>query len=244
MTSLIRLDNVTRSFRVGDERVAALAGVDLVINRGEYVAITGRSGSGKSTLLSILGMLDRPTSGSYLFDGVDISRSRDSVRAQLRNRRIGFVFQSFQLLPTLSAVDNVALPLAYAGVGTRRRRSLAEAALDRVGLGDRARHTPGQLSGGQQQRVAIARSLINNPELILADEATGNLDTATGDSVVSLLDELHREGHTVLLVTHDLTIATRAARLVVMADGRVVSDETNSVANIQFNRRPLLEKIA
>ena len=225
----IRVENVTRVYRVGDVDVHALQGVSLVVERGEFVAIMGSSGSGKSTLMSILGCLDRPTSGNYYFEGIDVAHLSEPELARLRSERLGFVFQSFNLLARTSAIENVALPLFYAAANRSSGASRAErarAALNLLGLGDRERNTPGQLSGGQQQRVAIARALINNPAVLLADEPTGNLDTRNSHDIMDTLQSLNRErGVTVIVVTHESDIAAYADRIVTMRDGKIISDE-------------------
>lgn len=223
-TTLVDAVGVTRLHRVAGETVAALAGIDLRIGRGEFVAIMGPSGSGKSTLLNILGCLDRATSGSYRLAGVDTAQLDAEALARLRNRRIGFCFQSFNLLPRATAVQNVALPLIYAGIPRRRRDELARMKLAEVGLADRLNHHSTQLSGGQQQRVAIARALVTDPDILLADEPTGTLDTRTGEEVMALLGALHAAGRTVILVTHDGKIAAHAQRIIRLCDGRVESD--------------------
>ena len=229
---VIRVENVTRAFAVGDIEVHALRGVDLSVRAGEFVAIMGSSGSGKSTLMNILGCLDRPTTGHYYLEGVDVAGLREPDLARIRSERLGFVFQSFNLLARTSAVENVALPLYYAASGPVRasvRTERARRALQFVGLGERERNTPGQLSGGQQQRVAIARALINTPSLLLADEPTGNLDTRTSHEIMEMLVALNRDrGLTIVLVTHELDIATYASRVVTMRDGEIVSDERNA----------------
>jgi len=213
---------------MGRETVEALRAVDLVIHRGEYAAITGPSGSGKSTLMNVLGCLDTPDEGSYWLNGQRVSAMRDSELAHVRNREIGFVFQSFALLPRATALQNVELPLLYAGVHRRDRTTRAAEALARVGLSERARHRPAELSGGQRQRVAIARALVTQPSLLLADEPTGNLDTATGEEILALFDELHRTGNTVIVVTHEADVALRAQRMLRMVDGRIVSDTSRT----------------
>ncbi|MET0274819.1 MAG: ABC transporter ATP-binding protein [Phenylobacterium sp.] len=222
---MIDIDGLRKVYIMGEEEVAALAGVTLDIARGEHVAVIGPSGSGKSSLMNILGGLDRPTSGTYRFDGEDVGALEDNDLADFRRRRIGFVFQSFQLLPRLTALQNVELPMIYAGVPKPERRERAAALLDRVGLGPRKGHRPTQLSGGQQQRVAIARSLANNPDLLLADEPTGALDTATGQEVLALFRQLNAEGLTLIVVTHDLEVAAHAHRRVAFRDGLIVEDD-------------------
>jgi len=227
-TPLIRTERLVRRYRMGRETVEALRGVDLEIRRGEYAAIIGPSGSGKSTLMNILGCLDTPDEGSYWLNGHRVSAMRDAQLAHVRNREIGFVFQSFALLPRASALQNVEVPLLYARVPRRARAQRAAEALERVGLSDRARHRPAELSGGQRQRVAIARALVTQPSLLLADEPTGNLDTTTGEEILALFDELHRAGNTVIVVTHEADVAARAARTLRVLDGRIVSDTTRT----------------
>jgi macrolide transport system ATP-binding/permease protein len=226
---VIKVDNVSRTFLVGDVRVEALRGVNLTVEPGEFVAIMGSSGSGKSTLMNILGCLDRPSSGRYYFEGVDVSALREPELARIRSERLGFVFQSFNLLARTSALENVSLPLYYAATEPQspaKRNERARAALALLGLGERERNTPGQLSGGQQQRVAIARALINAPSLLLADEPTGNLDTRTSHEIMETLRSLNREqGVTIVLVTHETDIAAYADRVVTMRDGLIVTDE-------------------
>jgi putative ABC transport system ATP-binding protein len=226
---LIRLVDVKRSYALGDVTVQALRGVSLEIEAGSFMAVVGASGSGKSTLMNILGLLDRPSSGSYYLEGLDVSGFDRDRRAELRNRKIGFVFQNFSLLPRTTALENVELPLLYNGLGHRpaERHAKAMELLRAVSLADRAHHTPNQLSGGQQQRVAIARSLVNDPDLILADEPTGNLDSRTSVEIMELLQRLNREkGITVLLITHEHDIAEYGGRVVTVRDGRILSDET------------------
>jgi putative ABC transport system ATP-binding protein len=222
---LIRLEDVTRTYRMGEVEVHALRGVSLRIAEGEFTAVMGASGSGKSTLMNVLGCLDRPTSGRYLLAGDDVSSLPKDRLAEIRNRTLGFVFQSFNLLSRTSALENVELPLLYAGATTAERHARATEALARVGLADRAGHHPNQLSGGQQQRVAIARALVNRPRVILADEPTGNLDSRTSVEVMALFQELGRGGITVVLVTHEQDIAQYAGRVLTMRDGRIVKDE-------------------
>ncbi|HEY5185246.1 MAG TPA: ABC transporter ATP-binding protein [Actinomycetes bacterium] len=226
----MEIENLTRAYRMGEVGVWALRGVSFAIHPGENVAIMGPSGSGKSTLLHLLGLLDRPTSGSYRFAGVETSTLSDDSQARLRNKVIGFVFQSFNLVSGESALENVASPLVYAGVKRRERLDRARAALERVGLGDRLGHDPSQLSGGQRQRVAVARALVTNPPLLLADEPTGNLDSAASADILALLDGLHASGLTVVTITHDVDIAAKAERVLHIADGLVVSDERATVS--------------
>lgn len=223
--ALLELRNVTRVYHMGDEEVRALDGIDLDIERGEYVAIMGSSGSGKSTLMNVLGCLDTPSSGSYTLDGTEVEHLGDEELARIRNQKIGFVFQTFHLLPRMDAVANVELPLVYAGVPRKGRRAMAEEALRRVGLGERMRHQPNEMSGGQRQRVAIARALVNQPSILLADEPTGNLDSRTSAEIMSLFDDLVAAGNTVILVTHEPDIAAHAHRRVMLRDGRVATEE-------------------
>jgi putative ABC transport system ATP-binding protein len=220
----IDLRDIHKTYENGPLKVPVLHGITLAIESGDYVAIMGPSGSGKSTLMNIIGCLDRPTSGTYILDGVDVSELDDNALAELRLRRLGFVFQGFNLLARTDALKNVALPLFYAGVSAKRRMQLAQAALENVGIGDRGHHQPSQLSGGQQQRVAIARALINDPAVLLADEPTGNLDSRTSDDIMALFRRLHADGRTIVMVTHDPNVAKNAERVVQLLDGLVVSD--------------------
>ncbi|SDJ84289.1 putative ABC transport system ATP-binding protein [Catalinimonas alkaloidigena] len=223
---IIHIEHLKREFVMGGQTVRALKGISFSVHQGEFVTIMGTSGSGKSTLLNILGCLDRPTEGRYDLDGVDIKYLDRNALAQLRNRKIGFVFQSYNLLPRTSALENVELPLMYnAGVSSKERRARALAALESVGLADRLDHTPSQLSGGQQQRVAIARALVNDPVIILADEATGNLDTRTSYEIMALFQRLNEEGKTIAFVTHESDIATFSSRTIVLRDGLIVKDQ-------------------
>ncbi len=221
---IIRVEQVYKIYQVGGQEVRALDGVSLSIYQNDYVAIMGPSGSGKSTLMNILGCLDSPDSGQYILSGTDVSSMDDSSLADVRNREIGFVFQSFNLLPKYTAAENVALPMVYAGVPAQERRERAARALQTVGLEDRMDHRPNELSGGQRQRVALARALINHPSIILADEPTGNLDTATSIEIMKLFDEIHSQGNTVIVVTHEEDIAAYAKRVIRLRDGKVESD--------------------
>jgi len=225
---MIEIADLTKTYVMGDNFIHALGGVSLSIGRGEHVAIIGPSGSGKSTLMNVLGGLDRPTAGDYRFEDDPVADYDDDELASFRNRRIGFVFQSFQLLPRLTAVQNVELPMIYAGIPATERRDRAVALLERVGLGDRLGNRPTQMSGGQQQRVAIARALSNAPDLLLADEPTGALDTATGQEVLALFDELNSQGLTLCIVTHDNEVAARARRRIAFRDGHIVSDDRHA----------------
>lgn len=221
---IIRLEDIFKIYRVGNQEVRALDGVSLSVFRNEYVAIMGPSGSGKSTLMNILGCLDSPDSGRYILNGTDVSEMDDGELADVRNREIGFVFQSFNLLPRYNALENVALPMVYAGVPAGERREKAAEALRSVGLEDRMDHRPNELSGGQRQRVALARALINSPSIILADEPTGNLDTNTSVEIMRLFDQIYRNGNTVIVVTHEEDIAAYAHRVIRLRDGRIESD--------------------
>lgn len=224
MEEIIRLNDIKKSYYLGKQELPVLKGIDLLILKNEYVALMGPSGSGKSTLMNILGCLDTPTAGEYILNGKNVSRMEDNELADVRNTEIGFVFQQFNLLPRLTAWENVALPLIYAGVGKTEREERARAMLDKVGLGDRAHHKPNELSGGQSQRVAIARALINNPALILADEPTGNLDSKTSVEIMELFGKIHEQGNTVVLVTHEEDIANFTHRIVKIKDGLVETD--------------------
>lgn len=221
---VIHVVDLVREYQMGAERIQALRGVSLEIRRNEYVAIMGPSGSGKSTMMNVLGCLDTPTSGEYWLAGQEVSRLSDDALARIRNREIGFVFQTFNLLPRATALQNVELPLVYGGVGGRDRRDRARRALERVGLGNRMDHRPNELSGGQRQRVAIARALVNEPAILLADEPTGNLDSTTSADVMRVFDRLQTQGQTIVLVTHEAEIAAHADRVVTLRDGRIASD--------------------
>ncbi len=222
---MIRLQEITKIYRMGEVEVKALSGINLEINKHEFVSIMGASGSGKSTLMNIIGCLDRPTVGSYFLDGSDVSILGENELASIRNKKIGFVFQTFNLLPRMSALRNVELPLIYTGLKDRERKVRALNALKQVELEDRAKHKPNELSGGQRQRVAIARALVNNPGIIFADEPTGNLDSRTGYAIIALFQKLHKTGATILMVTHEMDIALHAKRIIHLKDGNIVGDE-------------------
>jgi putative ABC transport system ATP-binding protein len=224
---LIDIRDITKVYEMGEEKVQALAGVSLGVERGEYVAIMGPSGSGKSTLMNLIGCLDTPSSGSYILNGKEVARMTDDELAAIRNQEIGFVFQTFNLLPRTSAIQQVELPLVYGGFSRKERRERAIAALKAVGLGDRMTHTPNELSGGQRQRVAVARALINDPSILLADEPTGNLDSQTGAEIMALFDELNARGNTIVVVTHEEDIAAHARRIVRLLDGKIRDDRPN-----------------
>lgn len=224
MSSVIKIRKITRDFKMGGEILRVLKGVDLDIEKGDYVALMGPSGSGKSTLMNILGCLDTATSGSYELNGVNVSTMTDDELAEIRNKEIGFIFQTFNLLPRTTALDNVALPMIYAGVSKADRIKRAEKVLHDVGLADRMDHRPNELSGGQRQRVAVGRALVNNPSIILADEPTGNLDSKTSEEIMNLIDAIHQAGNTVILVTHEEDIAQRAKRVIRLRDGVIESD--------------------
>ena len=228
MEPLITIKDIGRKYVIGSEVIHALKSVSLTINKGEFVALMGPSGSGKSTLMNILGCLDTPTHGEYILNGINVSHMTDGELAEVRNAEIGFVFQTFNLLPRNSALDNVALPLIYAGVNKQDRQDRAKKALENVGLGNRIDHRPNELSGGQRQRVAVARALINNPSIILADEPTGNLDTKTSIEIMGLMEDIHAKGNTIILVTHEEDIAQHAHRIVRMRDGLIEKDYQNT----------------
>lgn len=227
--ALIQLSNIVKSYSNGDQELNVLKGIDLTVYEGEFVAIMGPSGSGKSTLMNIIGLLDKPTSGDYSLNGTQVEELKEKQLAKVRNQEIGFVFQQFFLLSKLSALQNVELPLVYAGVNSSKRRQLAKQFLEKVELSERMKHLPSELSGGQKQRVAIARALVNNPSIILADEPTGALDTKTSDQIMQLLTELNREGKTIVMVTHEPEIADFATRKIVIRDGEITRDTTESV---------------
>lgn len=225
--SIIDFKGISRFFQVGTETVKALLEVDILIHENEFVAIMGPSGSGKSTMMNILGCLDTPTAGTYHLNGQDVSKMTDNELADVRNREIGFIFQTFNLLPRSTALENVTLPLVYAGIGKHDRIDRAEETLKSVGLSDRMKHRPNELSGGQRQRVAVARALVNDPSIVLADEPTGNLDSKTSLEILGLLEEIHRLGNTIIVVTHEEDVAEHAHRIIRMIDGRIASDEIN-----------------
>lgn len=227
MQSVIKINNISRVYKVGTETIYALRSISMEIKANEYVALMGSSGSGKSTLMNVLGCLDTPTSGEYLLDGIEVANRTDNELAEIRNKRIGFVFQTFNLLPRSTALDNVALPLVYAGFSKEERNKRALKVLKDVGLGDRVSHRPNELSGGQRQRVAIARALVTNPAIILADEPTGNLDSKTSEEIMALFEQIHKNGNTVILVTHEEDIARYAHRIIRLKDGLVEGDFAN-----------------
>lgn len=227
MSALIDIRNIYKIYNPGENEVRALDGINLSIGHGEFVAIIGQSGSGKSTLMNMLGCLDVPTAGQYLLNGADVSRLKDDELSDIRNKEIGFIFQGFNLIPNLTAVENVELPLIYRGIGKQERRELAVQALEMVGLSKRLNHKPAEMSGGQQQRVAIARAIAAKPPVILADEPTGNLDTHSSKEIMGILKELHKSGRTVILITHDNEIAAEAKRLIRIRDGKIAEDNIN-----------------
>jgi len=235
---IIRLERIVKNYKIGSIIVEALRSISLVIGKNEFVALMGPSGSGKSTLMNILGCLDTPTSGNYLLNGEDVSKMDDNALAEIRNRQIGFVFQTFNLLPRSTALENVMLPLIYSGYGKVKRQERATQVLSEVRLADRMEHKPNELSGGQRQRVAIARALVNNPAIILADEPTGNLDSKTSIEILGLLEEIHKMGNTVIIVTHEEDIAQHAHRIIRLMDGEISTDERNknikTIADYQF----------
>ncbi|UKJ05913.1 ABC transporter ATP-binding protein [Solitalea lacus] len=228
MSALISISDIGKKYVIGSEVIHALNSVTMTINKGEFVALMGPSGSGKSTLMNILGCLDTPSKGQYVLNGTDVSRMTDDELAEVRNKEIGFVFQTFNLLPRSSSLDNVALPLVYAGVKKEERIARAQKALEDVGLGNRVSHKPNELSGGQRQRVAVARALVNNPSIILADEPTGNLDTKTSIEIMGLMEEIHKKGNTIILVTHEEDIAKHAHRIIRLRDGLIEDDYLNT----------------
>ncbi|MCD6323395.1 MAG: ABC transporter ATP-binding protein [Clostridiales bacterium] len=225
MTSLVGINNLKKTYVMGSNIVRALDGIDIDIKHGEYISVAGPSGSGKSTLMNMIGCLDVPDSGSYMLDGVDVSDMNDRELAAIRSEKIGFVFQGFNLLPKFTALENVELPLIYRGYNHKKRKEMAIEALDRVGLGDRIYHRPTELSGGQMQRVAVARALAGNPPIILADEPTGNLDTNTGNEILEMISEIHNQGNTIILITHDTLLAKKANRKIEIRDGLIMRDE-------------------
>ena len=229
MTTMITMQDITKTYQMGDTTVHALDGVTVSINKGEFVAITGPSGSGKSTLMNILGCLDRPTAGSYKLDGDEVATLNDDQLALTRNKKIGFVFQNFNLLPRISAVKNIELPLVYAGVDNTERIRRAIETLTKVGIGDRKDHRPNELSGGQRQRVAIARALVTDPAILIADEPTGNLDTKSSLEIMDIFCGLHAQGRTIIMVTHEADIAAYAKRVIFVRDGKILKDESNAV---------------
>lgn len=242
MEELISISNLKKTYKIGDEIIEALKDVSLSIYKNEYVALMGPSGSGKSTLMNTLGCLDSPTSGVYILNGLSVAKMTDNELAEVRNKEIGFVFQTFNLLPRATTLDNVALPLVYAGFNKADREKRAKEVLESVGLGNRMNHKPNELSGGQRQRVAIARALVNNPAIILADEPTGNLDSKTSVEIMGLFEEIHKKGNTIILVTHEEDIALHAHRIVRLKDGLVESDTLNTKITTYKNRMEEMDK--
>lgn len=239
---IIKLNSIVKNYKVGTEVVRALREVSLTLYRNEYIALMGPSGSGKSTLMNILGCLDTPTSGDYILNGKNVSQMSDNQLAEIRNKEIGFVFQTFNLLPRSSALENVMLPLVYAGVSKSKRQEKATAVLGNVGLSNRLLHKPNELSGGQRQRVAVARALVNSPSIILADEPTGNLDSRTSVEIMGLLEEIHKQGNTIILVTHEPDIARHAHRIIRLLDGQIASDEINqNIINFEISKSLLTD---
>lgn len=241
MKEIISLNHINKTYKIGEEIIEALKDISLTIYRNEYVALMGPSGSGKSTLMNMLGCLDTPSAGSYVLNNLSVAKMSDDELAQVRNKEIGFVFQTFNLLPRATTLDNVALPLVYAGMNKPDREKRAAEVLDSVGLGNRMNHKPNELSGGQRQRVAIARALVNNPAIILADEPTGNLDSKTSVEIMGLFEEIHNKGNTIILVTHEEDIALHAHRIVRLKDGLVESDRPNTKITTYKNRKEILE---
>ena len=241
MKEIISLNHINKTYKIGEEIIEALKDISLTIYKNEYVALMGPSGSGKSTLMNMLGCLDTPSAGSYVLNNLSVAKMSDDELAQVRNKEIGFVFQTFNLLPRATTLDNVALPLVYAGMNKQDREKRAAEVLDSVGLGNRMNHKPNELSGGQRQRVAIARALVNNPAIILADEPTGNLDSKTSVEIMGLFEEIHNKGNTIILVTHEEDIALHAHRIVRLKDGLVESDRPNAKITTYKNRKEILE---
>ncbi len=233
MSEIISLEKIVKNYKVGTQIIRALRSIDLTIEKGEYLAIMGASGSGKSTLMNIIGCLDTPTSGKYVLSNIDVSKQNDDNLAEVRNKEIGFVFQTFNLLPRYTAKENVMLPLIYSGVNKQMRKERAEEVLENVGLADRWDHRPNELSGGQRQRVAVARALVNNPSIILADEPTGNLDSKTSIDIMKLISEIHQKGNTIILVTHEQDIAENANRIIKLKDGMIESDTANKTKLVE-----------